>query len=260
MIIDGVLNIEKPIIGISEIMKEFNNTKELFHSINVHSYCIYFDEDAKFTGTNLCIQSRYAHISKDIKVDLKGEEGQLINIEQAQNGIEDGTNGQDGIPGYPGKAGGNFYLKSSQCTTKGLLQIDVSGGNGSKGQNGGNGRKGRDGAKSSLAKIYQRDQECLVQRIPIKFSDKDAKGKTMHALKSISTANNQMLEIYKCGGQPGQKGGDGGSGGQGGIGGYSGTISIDCPGIDRKDTTGQGEDGCNGKHGIPGQGGVQGNA
>ena len=99
-----------------------------------------------------------------------------------------------------------------------------------------------------------------MKRIPFKFSDKDAKGKTMHALKTFGTFNGQMLEIYRCEGLPGQKGGDAGKGGIGGKGGHSGMIEINCPGLITQEITGYGKDGCNGNHGDPGQGGEQGNA
>jgi hypothetical protein len=54
----------------------------------------------------------------------------------------------NGLPGLPGKSGGNFFGKVvSEAGTfgPGKLTIDVRGGNGGNGQGGGDGGNGKDG-------------------------------------------------------------------------------------------------------------------
>ena len=114
-ILNKVLTIERPIVTMSKIKSEvLLKSKCDFHSINILSYSLYFDSDATFPGKNLCIQTQYAHVCNDIKVDLKGENGEIVNIQKAEDGIENGSSGQDGTPGHPGKPGGSFYLTSKQ--------------------------------------------------------------------------------------------------------------------------------------------------
>ena len=159
-ILDGVLTIKRPFLKMSKVKKEFLIKKEHnFHSINIYSYSFYFDSDAEFPGKNLCIQTQYVHVQKDLRIDLQGEEGEEINKDRANDGEEDGESGQDGMPGRPGKPGGNFFLSFKQSTATGTLEIDVRGGKGSKGQNGGNGKRGKDGAKSSIEKLLKREEK-----------------------------------------------------------------------------------------------------
>ena len=56
--------------------------------------------------------------------------------------------GKDGLPGLPGKSGGNFFggVVSQEGTFgPGTLTIDVRGGNGGDGQDGGDGGEGKKG-------------------------------------------------------------------------------------------------------------------
>ena len=211
-------------------------------------------------GKNLCIQTLNTHVQNNIKVDLKGEEGEKIDEGKKQDDREDGSHGYDGKPGNPGKPGGSFYLKSKYQTATGTLEIDISGGKGGKGQDGGNGKNGKDGSKSGMEKILKREKDCLVKRTYMKFSDKNtAKDKAMHVIKTLGTYNGQMLEIYQCDGIEGERGGNAGKGGQGGKGGNYGTVTTECPGLQYNEIKNLQNQGENGAHGIPGKGGKYGN-
>ncbi|CAG8508944.1 16437_t:CDS:2, partial [Dentiscutata erythropus] len=73
--------------------------------------------------------------------------------------------GKDGLPGLPGCNGGHFYVKGRNFINLSSLTIDISGGDGGRGQDGGDGAEGQDGDYSKKKEtVDSRKETALVLR------------------------------------------------------------------------------------------------
>jgi hypothetical protein len=95
------------------------------------------------------IRIKVAAIGNHCVIDGKGIDGQ--SGRNGKPGITpigpclDGTAGRDGTKGLDGTPGINLFLYLERVSLKGVLTIDISGGNGGRGGNGGNGGGGSPG-------------------------------------------------------------------------------------------------------------------
>ncbi|CAG8751876.1 1777_t:CDS:1, partial [Racocetra fulgida] len=161
--------------------------------------------------------------------------------------------GKDGLRGLPGYNGGHFYAEGRNFINLSSLTIDISGGDGGKGQDGGDGTKGRDGDFKVKEMAESRNKSALVLRTQVSgtVTENIEKG-----FKFLFTFNEKWEETYEAY-DPGQEGGNGGRGGVGGNVGRHGTIylnfnnSLEIPTIIKKNN----RKGIDGKGGSPGYGG-----
>jgi len=95
------------------------------------------------------IRVKVAAIGNHCVIDGKGIDGQVGR--NGKPGITpigpclDGTAGRDGTKGLDGAPGINLFLYLERMSLKGVLTINISGGNGGRGGNGGNGGSGSPG-------------------------------------------------------------------------------------------------------------------
>ncbi|GBC08661.1 hypothetical protein RclHR1_00830012 [Rhizophagus clarus] len=253
------LTLKGLMIGIKDLntaMKDQNLSE-----INIYSLkYLFIDEDVIAPGINLTLISpRMSVIGKRI-INLKGNPGPQHQPSKASDGVsgsEDQINGKDGLPGLPGGNGGNFYAKGKKFFNMSSLTIDVSGGDGGKGQDGGNGAKGMDGRDHGRENVMNRKESALILRE--NFTAESRLNYIEKGIKFFLTFNDKFREIYESY-DPGQKGGNGGQGGVGGLGGKSGSVIIECQFQSSENPTiikscGRGEDGRGGRPGLGGKNG-----
>ncbi|MDX1923855.1 MAG: GTPase [Rickettsiaceae bacterium] len=270
LIIKGIL---VPLSYVNEKIQESEqNLRSTIKSIKIISpNTVFFNEDLKYTkpkdGIKVDIISprwvvetlhktpwitSYAYSeSKDtngIVLDLSGLDGKDFEKEykkakSGNHGTEDhrdGGIGEDGKPGERGGNGGHFFGVGTEFTNLSSLKVNVSGGNGVKGQDGGdggNGFRGEDGDRQSVD-----ERKSSVTREYIR--EKSGANAIFHATYESKSAD------------PG-KGGDGGMGGSGGACGKAGTCYM-FSGLSIDKITYIGQDGNSGETGIAGRGGKRG--
>jgi hypothetical protein len=233
------LYIRSKLLGVSEIMNTIKAHSDKFKFLSVFAYdTIYLDEDLINPGINTSIIATRWRVNGDRIISLKGKDG--ANYEQPKaddgHGLKiDGVGefGKDGLPGKAGQNAGSFFGKSIKIFPESnKLTIDVSGGNGARGQHGGDGAVGEigmDGNRDKLIEVVAREQEreeYLIKREKFKFGKKNGWGQAGHVIKALTTFNDQLLETYRIKGTSGKRGGDSGRGGNGGLGGFAGKIKL----------------------------------
>ncbi len=254
-------------------------SKGLVKSVKVFAVnTIFLDQNLTYPGLNMSIVSPNWKITikggeEERVIDLSGEDGENIVPAKASNGANvigqnpdgsgiDGNHGLDGLPGNPGKPGGNFFgvCKKFYHIKDCKFTINVSGGDGGKGQDGGDGSNGTDGRNCPLAEISI-SNEPKSDIVPIyikeiKRADLDAASQILHITKCVATYNSKYIEAYLVRGGKGGIGGNGGKGGKGGVPGLPGnsTILPDFPEQGLVVIQSVGDDG------IPGDGGSFGTA
>ncbi|CAG8840016.1 3587_t:CDS:2, partial [Gigaspora margarita] len=197
-----------------------------------------------------------------------------INIEETNNSIRInkvnkkkaslGMHGKDGLPGEPGGNGGHFYAKGRNFINLSSLIIDISGGDGGKGQDGGNGADGLCGPDSGKEMVENKEESALVSRKKVSGATKEILEKGViesveKGFKFFFTFNDKYKEVYEVY-NPGQEGGNGGRGGVGGNKGSHGTVYIEPNELLKEPTIikENNEKGINGEDGLPGRGGKNG--
>ncbi|MDX1916511.1 MAG: hypothetical protein SFT68_00805 [Rickettsiaceae bacterium] len=186
--------------------------------------------------------------SKDtngIVLDLSGVDGKDFEEEHKEakagnDGTEkprDGARGEDGKPGERGGNGGYFFGVGTEFTNLSSLEVNVSGGNGGKGQDGGKGGNGFKGG-------WGNEEEVNLRKAPFTQQDKS----------TSSYPNKIYLNTYISEGTTGGAGGDGGMGGSGGSGGKAGTCYM-FSGLSIDKITYTSQAGNSGETGIAGRGG-----
>ncbi|CAG8761624.1 14681_t:CDS:1, partial [Dentiscutata erythropus] len=197
-----------------------------------------------------------------------------INMEETNNSIRINKDdkkkaspemhGKDGLPGLPGGNGGHFYAKGRNFINLSSLTIDISGGDGGKGQDGGNGADGLLGSDSGKKMVEDKEESALVSRKKVSGALKEIVEKGVidtaeKGFKFFFTFNEKYKEVYEAY-DPGQEGGDAGRGGVGGNAGSHGIEHIDLDGLQEKPTIFKENNrkGIDGKDGSPGRGGKNG--
>ncbi|KAF0427130.1 hypothetical protein F8M41_006102 [Gigaspora margarita] len=204
-------------------------------------------------------ENNLGHILSIVKLlkknDLTEETNDLINNVTRENEISDEIDnifnniinkkkassemhGKDGSPGNSGYNGGRFYSKGRNFINLSSLTIDISGGDGSKGQDGGNSADGLDGSDFGIKILEERTKSVLFSR---KKVSGDLKETVEKGIKFFLTFNEKYKETY-VGYDPGQEGGN------------VPTNIEEKPTIIRENNT----KGINGERGSPGYGGKNG--
>jgi hypothetical protein len=253
------LTLKGLMIGIKDLntaMKDRNLSE-----INIHSQrYLFIDEDVIAPGINLTLISPQMSVIGTRKINLKGNPGPQHQPSKASDGVsgsEEQINGKDGLPGFSGGNGGNFYAKGKNFFNMSSLTIDVSGGDGGKGQDGGNGAKGMDGRDHGRENVMNRKESALISRE--NFTAESCLDYIEKGIKFFFTFNDKFREIYESY-DPGQKGGNSGQGGVGGLGGKFGSVIIECQFQSSENPTiikncRRGEDGRGGRPGLGGKNG-----
>ncbi|KAM3146064.1 hypothetical protein pb186bvf_001721 [Paramecium bursaria] len=203
------------------------------------------DKDLILPGVSIYLNTYYfiSEPNKKLSINLKGKDGQgLPKAGQSKTNPQDGEEGQIG---NDGGNGGHLHIEAQQFDIDvHKLTINVSGGNGGKGQEGGDGIKGKNGNDGEKINDLNRKKHKILEQRELQQS----------VLENYGTFSNTYLRIYKSNGSPGLEGGNAGAGGLGGVGGKAGTIKIGQQLLIKKIIQ-DGEFGPNGQDGIPGEGG-----
>jgi len=208
------------------------------------------DEDLKLPDVSVAFVSPLWNVHGKRYIDLQGGDGSLIVPSYAQDG-------ENGRPGEPGEPGGSFYGIVDEIHNSTGLTINVSGGNGGKGQDGGKGIPGANGVDGIENDVINRKQDAIVQNEEVKRS---SLGKVV---RFPLTGNDESRQTFRSG-KDGEKGGDAGAGGRRGYGANKGTYCFENANFDEtsyKDLTiinRKGHEGQDGTPGIPGRGGRNG--
>ncbi|CAG8470027.1 10073_t:CDS:1 [Dentiscutata heterogama] len=274
---DGI-NENKTNDEIKDANKKINkNINKVEKSDRIHK-----DEESNGVKEIISKQDLYDEMSKkginyeiinklEASIEITKEKtSDKINIEEINDSIRikrkasPEMHGKDGLPGLPGGNGGHFYAKGRNFVNPSSLTIDISGGDGGKGQDGGNGADGLCGFDSGKKMIEDREESALVSRKKISGALKEIVEKGVidtveKGFKFFLTFNEKYKEIYEAY-NPGQEGGDAGRGGMGGNTGSHGTKHIEFDSLLEKPTIFEENHrkGIDGKNGSPGRGGKNG--
>lgn len=236
-------------------------------------------ESIKLNGINLTVVTPNLSVENSISINLSGENGRNHDIQKAFN--------SDGLPGKPGQSAGNFLAIYNRAYNLELLKISLYGGKGGNGQDGADGRNGKNGVNGKdflIANFNNTITYDLEGNITARLLNNDYQIKELlfnvnfvnQYQESIThTIQNQLINCCCCipkyiiknhtflvRGTTGQEGENAFKGGQKGNNGFSGNLTIinkDIKDInvfrdkDINHFTGQ-----NGKYGVPGKGGVNG--
>lgn len=140
---DGVVRIAGTIVKLSDAMATNKNCWLAAKRIEIFALeTVIFDMDLHKPGCFLKIVAPVWKIVGTRNINLNGTTGEHGNAGAiaAANGKINGTrDGQNGLDGSPGGAGGTFFGLGKVFINGASLRIDANGGRGGDGQNGGNG-------------------------------------------------------------------------------------------------------------------------
>uniref|UniRef100_A0AC35G7J9 Uncharacterized protein n=1 Tax=Panagrolaimus sp. PS1159 TaxID=55785 RepID=A0AC35G7J9_9BILA len=124
---------------------------------------IVVDEDITFPGICISIVSPNVIIKGQITFDISGKDApDNSDIEKASDGVEKGSDGQDGHDGVAGGSAGHFCIYANSVKNPEKLHVVMNGGNGNNGQDGGNGKMGEDGYGEKFNEVFSEDEKSSI--------------------------------------------------------------------------------------------------
>jgi hypothetical protein len=239
----NALTLHGQIIGTSDIPSTVTASSLYLYSRN----SLLVDNNVILPGVNTVFCSPLWVISGQRLINLRGQDGNSHYSPRA-------SEGNNGLPGLPGRNGGNFYGILSEFHNIPGLSIDVSGGTGGPGQAGGDGVPGTDGVEGNEEDVKNKMKAGKKRTLERGF------------FQWFVTANDSQ-EITINSGEPAKPGGNAGVGGKGGFGGRAATVRFSIledgfsplkpwkplPFLVRNV---EGQNGRDGDHGTPGTGGI----
>ncbi|XP_075231976.1 uncharacterized protein LOC142330526 [Lycorma delicatula] len=173
---DGELTITGVFVKVTEINTEAlikhycgRKTLQVIVIRAVNTVFIDGDFDASvFNGVDMIIMAPKWEVIGARKINLDGNPGQH-HIELPINSYtSDEQNGANGLPGNPGKNGGNFLGIGIDFINGLALSVTANGGTGGEGQDGGNGKNGREGKSASefIGNIISEINTDLLEPLP----------------------------------------------------------------------------------------------